>query len=150
MNARDKDGRTPMDLGHELRRMRERPRPRRAADAADYEADETPVVVQPPRRPESNGAAYRVIHESKVAVRAAPSAEAKVVGAKMPGETVRVAEVHEGWAKLSDGGGGANVPPGARWMLIDGRGLGLGQLLERVERMAVDAAEEGNSSSDDD
>ena len=41
-----------------------------------------------------------VVRTALVAVRAAPSVDAKLLAARLPGERVIVAEVVDGWAKL--------------------------------------------------
>ena len=62
-------------------------------------------------------------------MRAAPDTAAKAIGAKAPGERVVGAELQPGWLKLA----------GEReeWILIHGRELGLGLLLERTELAAA-------------
>lgn len=68
--------------------------------------------------------AYKVVHTGRVAVRVAPDTSAKAVGAKVPGERVVGSEMKPGWLKLAGGK--------EEWMLIHGRSLGLGLLLERT------------------
>lgn len=69
----------------------------------------------------------QVVHSSRVAVRCAPAPDAKPVGIKMPGDMLVGVEEVSGWVKL------AGNTASEQWMRIDGRELGLGRLLERMD-----------------
>jgi len=110
---------------------------------------------------------YRCIHAPRVAIRAAPAANAEVLDTIRPGDLVRVAEIEAGhWARLDDdevwarwtmnwprwpkgvtedgediGAGAANkaAVPSAAYILIDGTQVGLKTQL--IERLPDDEAE---------
>ncbi|CAE7790357.1 unnamed protein product [Symbiodinium sp. CCMP2592] len=110
---------------------------------------------------------YRCIHAPRVAIRAAPAANAEVLDTIRPGDLVRVAEIEAGhWARLDDdevwarwtmnwprwpkgvtedgediGAGAANkaAVPTAAYILIDGTQVGLKTQL--IERLPDDEAE---------
>ena len=66
---------------------------------------------------------WEVFH-SRVLVRTHPSTSAGTVGAKFKGQLVEAVSRDGDWVEIADGGGGT-------WMLTDGSGIGLGQLLVR-------------------
>ena len=70
-----------------------------------------------------------------------------LVGARVPGETVLVEEVVNGWARIRNDG---RIPrhAGPLWMLIDGTSLGIGPLLRPAPPRAP--TETGGEESDDD
>ncbi|CAE7221590.1 unnamed protein product, partial [Symbiodinium necroappetens] len=110
---------------------------------------------------------YRCIHAPRVAIRAAPAANAEVLDTIRPGDLVRVAEIEAGhWARLDDdevwarwtmnwprwpkgvtedgediGAGAASkaAVPSAAYILIDGTQVGLKTQL--IERLPDDEAE---------
>ena len=102
----------------EAMQNRDKPRPRRAEDASDYE--EEWAAPTPPEE-------YTIVHSKAVAVRAAPALDAKVLGARFPAERVMVREVIDGWAKLD-----ASTKDKEMWVLVDGSAYGMGTLLERT------------------
>mmetsp|Transcript_7171 Transcript_7171/g.12448 ORF Transcript_7171/g.12448 Transcript_7171/m.12448 type:complete len:147 (-) Transcript_7171:51-491(-) len=123
LEARDGRGRTAIDLGREQHRRLTKPRPRLPSDAGDYTEDARSHIIQP-QPPQL--ATYKVVHSSRVAIRSAPAADAKPVGLKMPGERFVAVEEAPGWVKLTG-------VPGDQWVRIDGKELGLGKLLERID-----------------
>jgi len=70
-------------------------------------------------------AEYRVVHKPRVAVRKSPSVAADAIGVKKTGDSVRVTSVKDGWIELDPGDGGG-------WILIDGKSVNLGMLMELV------------------
>merc|ERR1719296_699311 len=73
---------------------------------------------------------WRVVHDSRVAIRAAPALDARLLGARQPGARVCVAFQQLEWVCLhADEGFGEQ----SAWMLVDGGAKGLGQLLSRDE-----------------
>ena len=152
-SATDRHHRTVGNRAAEATQNAERPRPRRPDDAQDYE-------LRPPDPP-TPAVPYVVCHSKIVAVRSSPSLQGGVIGARVPGETVMVVEVRDGWARLDA------VPPHAKphkadtkrtadmeaWMLIDatGKGLpGVGKLLEPAAQLPDGAKAEATAGSDDD
>ena len=122
----------------EAQQLRAKPRPLRAADAAEYD-----VVYKPPPPAEP----YLVVHSKAVAVRSDRTTTGKPLGARVPGETVLVEEVVNGWARIRNDG---RIPrhAGPLWMLIDGTSLGIGPLLRPAPPRAP--TETGGEESDDD
>ena len=84
------------------------------------------VALLPPSKP--TGEFWKVVHRPAAIVRDRPSVQAAKLGLKLHGELVWGVLVRGGWLQVH-----APVPEAAEgWMLIDGRTLGLGMLLERV------------------
>lgn len=83
-------------------------------------------------------ARYEVVHTTCF-VRASPDVSAKAVGQHPCGTVVEVDEVRDGWALLSDTSEPQRTtsPTGECWMLIDGRTIGLGQLLQPLPPQLV-------------
>ena len=88
---------------------------------------------------------FRVVHP-RVAVRAAPSLEARIIGVARGGSEVSCAEEPRegehgaGWIRLS---AASSASTQAAWMLIDGAVVELGLLLEKVVPPPEECAEEG-------
>jgi ankyrin repeat protein len=154
LSATDRHHRTVGDRAAEASQNEERPRPRRPEDVADYDRK-----YEPPKAPEP----YVVCHSKMVAVRASPSLQGQVIGARAPGETVMVVAVEDGWAKLE------SIHPHGKphradtkrtkdmeaWMLVDATEQGLGKLLEPAPKPGKPAAASGSgraqgSDNDDD
>lgn len=83
-------------------------------------------------------ARYEVVHTTCF-VRASPNVSAKAVGQHPCGAVVEVDEVRDGWALLSDTSEPQRTtsPTGECWMLIDGKAIGLGQLLQPLPPQLV-------------
>ena len=147
LSVRDQDGKTVGIRASEAAQNRDKPRPRRKEDAADYKED-----TSAPRKPAEE---YEVVHSGPVAVRAGASIEAKAVGCRMPGERVLVREVVNGWARL-DGGTSGGEHTGSSWMLLDATEHGLGPLLRPApaapapsQKTAADGDAEDDESDGD-
>eukprot|EP00962_Isochrysis_galbana_P028793 scaffold9128_cov126-Isochrysis_galbana.AAC.7 len=78
-----------------------------------------PAVLSPGAAP----LFFVVAHAPLVFVREAPDGDSRKLGYKWRGERLAVAEVRGLWVRLADEEG---------WMMHDGSGLGLGQLLRRL------------------
>ena len=87
-----------------------------------------------------NACWWRVIHEPAVHVRAVPSTNATRLGVKLAGEYVYGLELlNEQWLRV-------HAPTEAHdegWMLVDGRTLGLGMLLQRCAPMVTLVEDDG-------
>ncbi len=80
----------------------------------------------------SNLLLYRVVHSPRVAIRDAPSLSGRIMSSKVAGEqVVGSAIVNEKWLQLSPMEENSAKDRDA-FMLIDGKELSLGQLLERI------------------
>eukprot|EP01048_Picozoa_sp_COSAG05_P007005 COSAG05_NODE_478_length_9434_cov_5.178897_11_plen_214_part_00 len=80
-------------------------------------------------------ALYRVIHE-RVAIRAEPSVDSRIIGVVRAGREVESCEKSRAWIRLAacaERPTPSQLYPEA-WMLTDGREVGLGLLLERCVR----------------
>ena len=130
LSVQDRDFKTVGVRATEATMNQEKPRPRPVDAVADYD-----VVFEVPKDPEL----YIVVHEKAVAVRATPSVDGKLVGARYPKEQVLVREVVNGWAKLD-----ASTKEREQWMLIDATKYGLGVLLKKMPpRQAEEDGDEG-------
>jgi len=91
--------------------------------------EQAALEVLQPKQP-GGPAQYEVVH-TVCFVRAAPSTTAKAVGQLSRGTVVDVARVIDGWAQLADNAepDSSTSPTGECWMLIDGKSVGLGELL---------------------
>jgi len=136
LGVQDMDFKTPGVRACEARVALEKPRPRKLEDVADYD-----VELTPPKPPET----YKVVHDKFTPVRATPSRDAKVMGAKAPGEKVLVREVVNGWAKLDE-----STTQKELWMLVDATSFGLGVLLEKVEEPKAQKEEGKTGEAEDD
>jgi len=136
-SQRDQDGKTVGDRATEAAIIRDKPRPRRAEDAADYD-----IQYEPPKPAQS----YKVVHSKAVAVRAGRSTDSRALGARVPGEYVMVSEVVDNWAKLAV----KSLKGEEQWMLIDGTALGLGALLELAPQEAAAKKPDPDDDDDDD
>ena len=74
--------------------------------------------LPPRRRPQ-----FTVVHKPRVAIRKEPRTDAALVATKVFGDVINADSISDGWVTLPDGGG---------FMLIDGKSVGLGTLLEPV------------------
>jgi hypothetical protein len=81
---------------------------------------------------------YEVVHTTCF-VRASPDVSAKAVGQHPRGTVVEVDEVRDGWALLSDTSEPQRTasPTNECWMLIDGKAIGLGKLLQPIPPQLV-------------
>ncbi|CAK8991116.1 unnamed protein product [Durusdinium trenchii] len=79
------------------------------------------------------GTLYRTVHHPRVAIRAKPSTSAEIVHVLSAGEVFRVAEEVDGWLRLAaDEAWARSIAAG--FVLLDGKALGLGKLVEKLEK----------------
>ena len=81
-----------------------------------------------------DGARWRVLH-GRVAIRAGPSTRSAIIGVARAGSEVESCEQQNVWVRMAPSHAPSNGKDSA-WMLTDGREVGLGMLLERLQTVA--------------